>query len=140
MEKKKIPIMESKHAGYLPYLDNIAGIMDMLPASLRRACIKFPAVSDESDPACDDAYIRERVHPRYRLSRLESSSYLQTARLRTAGTWMKGGYDDPLRFSGDRRWDGRIIIPCDRSLSWGSCSVPFWSAHRRPFPTAEMLM
>jgi hypothetical protein len=29
--------MESKHAGYLPYLDKIAGIMDVLPASLRRA-------------------------------------------------------------------------------------------------------
>jgi hypothetical protein len=39
------------------------------------ACIKFPVVSDESDPACDDAYIRHPVQPRYRRSRLKSSSY-----------------------------------------------------------------
>jgi hypothetical protein len=38
------------------------------------ACIKFPVVSDDgSDPACDDAYIPEPIHPRYRPSRVEFS-------------------------------------------------------------------
>jgi hypothetical protein len=49
------------------------------------ACIKFSVVSDDgSDPACDDAYIPEPIHPRYRPSRVESSFYLQAARLRIA--------------------------------------------------------
>lgn len=47
------------------------------------ACIKFPVVSDDgSDPACDDAYIPEPIHPRYRPSRFKSSFYSQTARFR----------------------------------------------------------
>jgi hypothetical protein len=50
------------------------------------ACIKFPVVSDGSEAACDDAYIREPIYPRYCPSRLASRLYpiYRRARLRIA--------------------------------------------------------
>jgi hypothetical protein len=94
------------------------------PASIRShgecdARIKFPAVSDESGPACDEAYIQTPVilGSRYRPSLLDSSP-LQAARLRMAlGSWMK---EECL---------GVRLVEV-RSLGWGIAPVAFWPAHR----------
>jgi len=53
------------------------------------ACIKFPVVSDGSEPACDDAYIPEPVHPRYRPSRVKSFLFTDGPSQDRSGTWMK---------------------------------------------------
>ncbi|KAH8792590.1 hypothetical protein BGZ57DRAFT_849031 [Hyaloscypha finlandica] len=69
----------------LLYLENGAGPVKVPPASTRShgecdARIKFPAVSDESGPACDEAYIQKPV--------ILGSRYRSPSQDGT-GSWMK---------------------------------------------------